>query len=130
MISTYAPIVEKASIDEWYVDLTDVQWHSVVQNENCMRVHSNGKLRKVFNINSCFRMVTSSFILKTHISDPTASTEGNIRRWETSRLRKANSQVNCIRKAIFDQLGIRDYSSLLQTFLSIPLLQVLLKSNS
>ena len=49
MISTYAPIVQKASIDEWYVDLTDVQWHSVQDNTgSCMRVHSNGKLRIVF----------------------------------------------------------------------------------
>ena len=50
VISTYAPIVEKASIDEWYVDLTNVQWNSVVQNGNSKRVDSNGKLRKVFKL--------------------------------------------------------------------------------
>ena len=47
--------------------------------------------------------------LKTKLSDPTTFTEGTNRRWETSRIKKTNSQVNCIRKAIFDELGTRDY---------------------
>ena len=48
VISKYASIVEKASIDEWYVDLTNEEWHSIPLIENYKRVHSNGKLRKVF----------------------------------------------------------------------------------
>ena len=63
----------------------------------------------------------SKMTLKTKLSDPITFTGGTNRRWETSRIKKSNSQVNCIRKAIFDQLGTRDYHGVSRVTIPNPI---------